>query len=84
MSDDSQRLQFADFLDRLAVAKGHWGIGDHGRFVVTHYADDEIEEMRRTIVRLSINWANRDWPEINCELLLGWAKQLRRVARVPP
>lgn len=47
----TQRLTFADFLDRLAnhssVSTNEWQ-----RLVVTHYPDDFLEEIRRCTVRL--------------------------------
>jgi len=46
------RRQFADFLDRLAagqVDKDEWS-----SFVITHYPDEFLEEMRRCTVRLAI------------------------------
>lgn len=47
------RQQFADFLDRLAsgiVDSDEWS-----SFIVTHYPDEFLEEMRRCTVRLVQN-----------------------------
>jgi hypothetical protein len=44
------RLQFADFLDRLAAARV--SVEEWQSFVVTHYPDEFLEEMRRCTVRL--------------------------------
>jgi hypothetical protein len=71
---------FAAFLDRLAATKGQVGSVDWDRYILTHYPDEQVEEMRRTIVRLASSWAGRDWPEFNCELVSGWAKRIRESA----
>jgi hypothetical protein len=78
MTNETLRSDFADFLERLAACKGRCGMIDWQTFAVNHYHDEEIEEMRRTVVRLGISWAYGDWPEINCELVQGWAKRLRQ------
>lgn len=83
MTSEQWRSEFADFLDRLAAAKGHVGTAGWSRFMITHYPDEEIEDMRRSVVRFSINWRSRDWPELNCELISGWAKKLRMSAAAP-
>jgi hypothetical protein len=44
------RRQFADFLDRLAAGSAH--PDEWSSFVVTHYPDEFLEEMRRCTVRL--------------------------------
>jgi hypothetical protein len=74
---ETRQLAFAGFLERLAQVKGHIGTLDWAEFAVTHYLDSEMEEMRQAVVRLENSWRGRDWLELNCELVLGFAKQLR-------
>ena len=50
MVTKNQRLEFAAFLDRLAIHKT--SESDWRRFVVCHYTDTFLEEIRRSIVRL--------------------------------
>jgi hypothetical protein len=80
MPNEPWRLEFADFLDRLVAVKGRVGIADRSKYIVAHYPDEEIEKMRRTIVGLGISWQGRDWPEFNCEMVSGWARQIRQSA----
>ena len=47
------REVFADFLDRYADNKTHSSEWDH--FVIQHFGDSFLEEIRRCIVRLAIN-----------------------------
>lgn len=48
------RLRFADFLDQIANEPKYSPI-EWNRFIVTHYADEFLEEMRRCTVRLMQN-----------------------------
>jgi hypothetical protein len=80
------RLQFADFLDRLA--DGPVGAEEWLSFVVTHYPDEFLEEIRRQCVRLACGYGDRDQrPDTPAgrEVLRLWAGQLRasRAARQP-
>ena len=77
MPIESWREEFANFLDRLSATRGRVSVRDWQRYVVTHYQDEPIEEIRRTVARLGANWANRDWPDLNCELVSEWAEQIR-------
>lgn len=77
------RIEFIDFLERLIVVKGRVEVVDWNRFIITHYPDEEIEEMRRTIARLQHSWAHRDWPELNLELVAEWVKKLRQSVTYP-
>lgn len=47
------RAAFADFLDRLA--EGRTDALEWNRYIVAHYADPFLEEMRRCTVRLMLN-----------------------------
>jgi len=46
----SSRIAFAEFLERLA--NGRSLDAEWGQYVVTHYADEFLEEFRRCVVRL--------------------------------
>jgi hypothetical protein len=72
------RTDFIGFLERLIAVKGRIRAVDWDRFIITHYLVEEVEEMRRTIVRLQHSWAYRDWPEVNLELVASWVKKLRQ------
>ena len=53
LQQGNYRRQFADFLDRLAsraVDNDEWS-----SFIITHYPDEFLEEMRRCTVRLAQN-----------------------------
>lgn len=78
MSAAAWRQSFAAFLTRLAsdsVRHGEWS-----DLVVTHYADEELEAIRRDLVRLKISRnpsANLDaWQPEDRQQMLTWAKQL--------
>ena len=49
----SYRAEFAEFLDQLRVGPVHHEIWQ--RYIVTHYHDDRLEEIRRQCVRLAIS-----------------------------
>ena len=72
----SCRRQFADFLDRLAASKA--GDQEWVSFVVTHYQDEFLEEMRRCTVRLGIGESEYqlDSPE-GRQILRAWAIAIR-------
>jgi hypothetical protein len=71
----AQRIQFADFLDKLAASsvhnKEHWLT-----FVVEHYVDDRLEAIRRDLVRLSIKTGGVWTQEDRCQIE-SWARDLR-------
>ena len=74
------RTQYASFLDRLASGTAHemeWS-----SFVVTHYPDEFLEEMRRCTVRLSIGGLGHrlDSPE-GRQILRAWAIAIRSAVR---
>lgn len=50
MQNNEWRSEFAAFLDRLA--NGHQSPIDWSNRVVTHYDDEELEAIRRDVVRL--------------------------------
>jgi hypothetical protein len=74
------RRQFADFLDRFAAGTSH--DGEWSSFVLAHYPDEFLEEMRRCTVRLGIG-------ELPCtiespegkSLLRAWAVAIRSAVR---
>ena len=78
MSAARWRQDFADFLSRLATnaeREGEWG-----QLVVAHYPDEELEAIRRDLVRLSIrrNPTGRvdGWLPEDRAKMLRWADQL--------
>jgi len=76
MPTNPTRTQFADFLRRLAAGKVkeiEWS-----RFVVTHYRDPELEEIRRSLGRLCINKAGGvQWSDSEFAALQHWSRTLR-------
>lgn len=74
------RLQFADFLDRFAAGTAH--DDEWSSFVVTHYQDEFLEEMRRCTVRLGIEELGHkiDSSE-GRQLLRAWAIAIRSSVR---
>jgi hypothetical protein len=80
----ASRQAFADFLARLAAdaeREGEWS-----ELVTSHYPDEELEAIRRELVRLSIRrnptghvdaWRAEDRTQ-----LLRWAKQLGHPAAI--
>ena len=81
--EEHWRTEFIGFLERLIAFKGRVEDRDWSKFIITHYPDEEIEEMRRTIARLGHSWAYREWPELNLELVAEWVKKLRQSAAYP-
>lgn len=78
MSSGARRTSFADFLSRLATGAAREG--EWSRLVVTHYSDEELEAIRRELVRLSIqrNPTGRvdAWQAEDRTQMLRWAGQL--------
>jgi hypothetical protein len=80
MSALASRQSFANFLSHLAAgseAEGAWF-----EQVITHYRDEELEEIRRALVRLGIK-RNRTgrvdaWQPEDRAQMLRWAEQLGR------
>jgi hypothetical protein len=69
------RAAFAAFLERVAeaeVAPEVWQ-----EFLVNHYHDEPLEEIRRQCVRLAIQKPTRSWTEEERHQLLSWAQALR-------
>ena len=83
--NDPWRLSFASFLERLAC--GEERPGDWHDHVVTHYLDEELEEVRRELVRLSIQ---RDptgsplWVAADRQQFREWATRLRGPSSAEP
>lgn len=79
MSAVAWRQSFAAFLTRLAsdsVRDGEWS-----DLVVTHYSDEDLEAIRRDLVRLKLSRnpsADLDaWQPEDRQQMLAWAEQLR-------
>jgi hypothetical protein len=70
------RRQFADFLDRLAAGTAH--AEEWHSFVVTHYRDEFLEEMRRCTVRLGIGQLEHAMDsDDGRQILRAWAVAIR-------
>jgi hypothetical protein len=70
------REAFADFLDRYADRKTNEAEWDH--FVIQHYGDSFLEEIRRCVVRLVINKLPiHGGTDAAFEMLRSWAFLLR-------
>lgn len=73
----SLRRRFADFLDNMAAANSLSAV-DWQRHVVTHYADEFLEEMRRCTVRLMQDRLEyHSNTEASREALRCWAMAIR-------
>lgn len=70
------RRQFADFLDRLAISgvdRDEWS-----SFIIVHYLDEFLEEMRRCTVRLAIGELQINIDSDEARQILGaWAIAIR-------
>lgn len=77
MKAEYKRLEFAEFLDRLAGdAEGPDETFD---LLVNHYRDEDLEEIRRRVVRLAIERDPKGspvWNDSDREQLRKWARQL--------
>ncbi len=74
MTDHAEtRLAFAEFLTRLAAGDD----GEWEQYIVAHYADDFLEELRRCVMRMrhysTAVWGSQD----SNYMLLHWANALR-------
>lgn len=80
---DNHRLRFADFLERLAepgCKRADWD-----QFIVVHYPDEFLEEMRRCTVRLAIGELGYELDSPGGrQLLLAWALAIRCSVQTPP
>ena len=78
MSAVAHRQSFAGFLSRLAA--GAERVGEWTQLVVTHYPDEELETIRRELVKLGIkrNPTGRTalWRSEDRAQMLRWASQL--------
>lgn len=78
MIDQAKRKVFVDYLHKLVEGDG--SSEDWFNFIVEHYPDEQLEEVRRNIVRLRIKAGE---PEIfpateeHREQLRKWAKKLQ-------
>lgn len=69
MSSTQLRREFADFLDELTI--GQRDPDKWLKFVVEHYFDERLEEIRIGLVRMDINGT------LEPERLRRWASELR-------
>lgn len=77
MRNDTQRLAFASFLNRLACAQEE--PSDWYALVITHYSDEELEEVRRELVRLATKRepnGNPVWDPADRQRFREWAISL--------
>jgi hypothetical protein len=78
MIDQAKRKVFVDYLQKLIEGDGNRE--DWLNFIIEHYSDEQLEEVRRNIVRLRIKAGD---PEIfpvtekHKEQLRKWAKELQ-------
>lgn len=78
MIDQAKRKAFVDYLHRLV--EGDSRSEDWFNFIVEHYSDGQLEEVRRNIVRLRIKAGDpKIFPvtEEHKEQLRNWAKKLQ-------
>lgn len=76
MKDGVQRIEFAAFLRRLSA--GAIGCLEWNRFLTVHYPDELLEEVRRNVVRLSIErGATLTWSDSEREVLQHYSRLLR-------
>ncbi len=73
--DNDARLQFAEFLTRLA--NGRDQSTEWSEYVATHYSDPFLEEIRRCVMRLR-HYSTAVWgDQASSDTLLSWADALR-------
>jgi hypothetical protein len=78
MDNRIKRLEFADFLDRLAkekVTRNDWN-----QFAVAHYADENLERLRQQLVQLAIGHDQPEapsWSNLDRRQFQMWSDQLR-------
>lgn len=81
MGTEAHRQAFADFLDR--IARGGDGRDEWCRLVVAHYFDEQLEEIRCRLARLSIErdpGGSPAWQDSDREQLRTWAGLLRETS----
>ncbi|MDA7528181.1 hypothetical protein OAF98_01230 [Planctomicrobium sp.] len=67
------RVAFADFLTRLATGDD----ADWEKYIVAHYEDDFLEEMRRCVMRMR-HYSNAVWGDTDSNnMLRHWANALQ-------
>ncbi|HEX3659183.1 MAG TPA: hypothetical protein VHV55_25565 [Pirellulales bacterium] len=55
------------------------GAIERSRYVLNHYADAELEEIRRSVVRLYIGQAGgKEWSDSELDALQHWSRALRQ------
>jgi hypothetical protein len=75
----TQRADFADFLRR--VAAGGVGAIEWQRFIVTHYHDQLLENVRLQVAKLSMDRdGGKEWSNSELASLQHWSRQLRGTA----
>ena len=73
---NSYRIQFADFLERLATPGNEQA--DWDQFIVVHYPDEFLEELRRCTTRLAIGELGYKLDSLEGrQILRAWALALR-------
>jgi hypothetical protein len=83
MKNDGTRDAFAGFLRRLAAGKV--GGIEWERFIVQHYADEFLEDIRRRVARLTIaQHGGLQWSDSELAALQQWSRELRQASDEPP
>ena len=80
MVDYEKREAFINYLNKLI--NGQYSKDDWFRYIVEHYLDEELEEVRRNIVRLRIAAGDPEvFPVTNehKEKLNEWIKKLKTI-----
>lgn len=77
--DSELRNAFAKFLTQLADGVNDAAAWD--QFIITHYSDSFLEEVRRCIVRLRNESADGWGSEAVCNKLIHWAEIIQLAAR---
>ena len=79
MIDQIKRKAFADILDKFAEHNANRE--DWFNYIIEHYVDEELEEIRRNVVRLRIAAGDPEiFPSTNAhrKQLKSWAEELRQ------
>jgi hypothetical protein len=80
MKDLKTRLAFADFLERLGTGKTN--PGDWFEYVINHYQDEYVEEIRASCARLAVEGEGLPpRTDDHRRQLKEWAEELRASAR---
>jgi hypothetical protein len=76
MNAMNYRLEFAAFLQRVAAHA--YGTIEWHRFVVCHYHDEVLEDIRRKLVKMSIDReGGKEWSDTELAALQQWSRELR-------